>query len=43
MGKKSKEFWNAILNSGKILSNKEAKELNAISKKLRKEDWFRKV
>ena len=38
---KSKEFWNDILESEKLLSDKEADELLNRMKKLRKEYGFR--
>lgn len=38
---KSKEFWNEILESKKLLSDKEADELLNKTKKLRKEYGFR--
>ena len=33
--------WDAILHSGKLLSNKEAEELHEITRKIRKEKWVR--
>ena len=41
--KKSEEFWDKILHAGKILSDKEAEEINKISRKIRKEKGFRNV
>lgn len=39
----AEEKWNLILNSGKILSDKEAEDMLKIVKKLRKERGFRDV
>lgn len=39
--KRGKEFWRAILESGKMLTDKEAEELKALSMSLRKEPGFR--
>lgn len=38
---RSKDVWNAILNPGKILSDKEADYMEEIVKKIRKEKGFR--
>lgn len=35
-GAKSREFWKAVLEGEKILSDKEAEELKAVSKEIRK-------
>ena len=43
MSKKDKEFWDKILNSEKILSDKEADEIEKVTKALRKEHGFRKI
>lgn len=40
--KMTKDLWNTILNSKKILSDKEADEMKRVSKSLRKEFGFRK-
>ena len=37
----TKDIWDKILHSGKILSDKEAEEMHKITKKLRKESWVR--
>lgn len=39
--KRSKEFWKAILEGEKILTDKEAEELKSVVKNLRKEYGFR--
>ncbi len=39
--KRSKDFWKAILEGEKILTNKEADELKDVSSALRKERGFR--
>lgn len=39
--KHAEETWEKILNSGKILSDKEAEELERDVKKIRKAKWFR--
>ncbi len=39
--KSSDEFWSKILNSGKILSEKEGKDIAEMTSKLRKEGGFR--
>ena len=38
---KNDNFWDKILNSGKILSNKEAEDMQRLVKRLRKEKGFR--
>lgn len=40
--KRSKEFWKIILKGERILTDKEAEDLKAVSKALRKESGFRK-
>ncbi|MEK6894593.1 MAG: hypothetical protein AABX10_03965 [Nanoarchaeota archaeon] len=35
------KVWDKILNSGKIITDKEAEELHNITKKIRKESWVR--
>ena len=37
----TRDIWDKILHSGKILSDKEAEEMHKITKKLRKESWVR--
>ena len=37
----SRKFWDKILNSGKILSDKEANDMEKFVKNLRKENGFR--
>ena len=39
---RNEKTWSSMLNSDKILSDREAKELNNIVLKLRKERGFRK-
>lgn len=39
--KNAEDTWNEILNGKRILSDKEAKEMHNITKKLRKESWVR--
>lgn len=36
--KKGKKFWKAVLEGEKILTDKEAEELKAVSRELRKEE-----
>ena len=38
---KSKEFWKAVLEGEKIISDREAEELKAVSREIRKEHGFR--
>lgn len=39
--KYANDVWDKILNSGKILSEKEAEEMHTITRKIRKENWVR--
>ena len=37
------EVWNEILNAGKLLTDKEADEIEEITRKTRKESWARNM
>ena len=39
--KKNEDVWNEILNCGKILSDKEAEDMQRLATELRKESGFR--